>query len=341
VGVLSFDGHNDTLLRMYKDRIGADGFLAGDERLSIDLPRAREGGLAAGIFAIFTPSPEEANASWNSRYAASVDRDRAAPLTRRVIALAEAIAAASDGAVTIVHDLAELDAAHARGGLGVVLHIEGAEAVDPGLEDLDAWYAAGLRSVGPVWSRENAFAHGVPFRFPSTPDHGPGLTPAGRRLVERCNELGMLVDLSHINEAGFWDVARVSRAPLIASHSNAHALAQASRNLTDAQLEAIATSSGIVGLNYAAPFVRADGADDADTPVAELARHAGYIAERIGVEHIGLGSDYDGATMPLELSDVSRLPVLEAALRDEGFTPEEIELIAWDNWRRVLAATWR
>ena len=337
----SFDGHNDTLLRMHKDGVGPEGFVTGDDRLAIDLPRARAGGLAAGVFAIFTPSPGEVAAGWDSRYAPPVEHATAAALTETLIALASEIAAASEGAVTIVHDTAELDAAHARDGLGIVLHIEGAEAVAPDLEDLDAWYEAGLRSLGPVWSRENAFAHGVPFRFPSTPDHGPGLTGAGTRLVERCNELGMVVDLSHLNEAGFWDVARTSQAPLVASHSNAHALSGTSRNLTDAQLDAIAASGGIVGINYAAPFVRADGADDADTPVAELARHAGYIAERIGVEHVGLGSDYDGATMPRELRDVGRLPLLEAALRDEGFTGDELELIAWENWRRVLVATWR
>ena len=339
--MLSFDGHNDTLLRMHKDGVSPGGFLAGDDRLSIDLPRARAGGLAAGIFAIFTPSPGELTAGWDSHYAPPVDHATAASLTETIIALAGEIAAASDGDVTIVHDATELDAAHARGGLGVILHIEGAEAVAPDVTDLEDWYAAGLRSLGPVWSRENAFAHGVPFRFPSTPDHGPGLTGAGRRLVEGCNELGMVVDLSHLNEAGFWDVARISAAPLVASHSNAHALSQTSRNLTDAQLDAIAASSGIAGINYAAPFVRSDGADDADTPVAELARHAGYIAERIGVEHVGLGSDYDGATMPRELRDVGRLPVLERALRDEGFGDEELELIAWGNWRRVLGATWR
>ena len=100
-----------------------------------------------------------------------------------------------------------------------MLHIEGAETIDPGLEALEFWYGAGLRSLGPVWSRPNAFGEGVPFASPSSPDTGPGLTDAGRALVRRCSELGILVDLSHLNEAGFWDVARLELGPLVASHS--------------------------------------------------------------------------------------------------------------------------
>ncbi len=107
---------------------------------------------------------------------------------------------------------------------------------------LETWYAAGLRSLGPVWSRPNAFGHGVPFISPSSPDTGPGLTEAGRALVGRCAELGILVDLSHLNEAGFWDVAALEPGPLVATHSAAHALCATSRNLTDAQLDAIGES---------------------------------------------------------------------------------------------------
>jgi membrane dipeptidase len=220
------------------------------------------------------------------------------------------------------------------------MHLEGAEAIDPGLEALETWYAAGLRSLGPVWSRANAFAHGVPFAFPSSPDTVPGLTSAGRALVARCAELGIAVDLSHLNEAGFWDVARADGAPLIASHSGVHALCPASRNLTDEQLDAIGASGGLVGIVFAAPFLRADGADDPDTPLAAIVEHVAYAAERIGVEHVALGSDFDGATIPDELGDAAGLPRLLDALRAAGFTEPELQAIAWDNWRRVLEAAW-
>src|SRR5205085_1330685 len=125
------------------------------------------------------------------------------------------------------------------GRVAAILHLEGADPLAPDLSDLESWYARGLRSLGLVWSRGNAFAEGVPFRFPASPDTGPGLTAAGRELVRRCNELGILVDVSHLNEAGFWDVAGSSSSPLVATHSNAHALCASTRNLTDAQLDAI------------------------------------------------------------------------------------------------------
>src|SRR5439155_17471941 len=151
--------------------------------------------------------------------------------------------------------------------LAAIMHIEGAEAIDPDLDSLEVFYQAGLRSLGPVWSRPNAFGEGVPFRFPGSPDTGPGLTPKGRELVRACNRLGILIDLSHLNEQGFWDVARLSAAPLVATHSCAHALCASSRNLTDKQLDAIKESDGMVGLNFAVCFLREDGANDADTPI--------------------------------------------------------------------------
>jgi membrane dipeptidase len=178
-----------------------------------------------------------------------------------------------------------------EGQVTAIVHMEGAEPLAPDLSDLERWYERGLRSVGLVWSRPNAFAEGVPFRFPSTPDTGAGLTDAGRELVRACNRLGILVDLSHLNEAGFWDVQGISDAPLVATHSNAHALCPASRNLTDPQLDAIRDSGGVVGVNFAAGFLREDGHHDAATPIAEILRHIDYLVARMGIDHVAFGSD--------------------------------------------------
>src|SRR5207245_2402126 len=154
---------------------------------------------------------------------------------------------------------------------------EGAEAIDPQLNALDVFHRAGLRSLGLVWSRPNAFAEGVPFRFPSSPDTGPGLTAAGRDLVRECNRKGILIDLSHLNERGFWDVAELSDAPLVATHSNAHAVTPCTRNLTDKQLDAIKESGGIVGLNFGVNDLREDGKNDPDTPLNIVMRHLNYL----------------------------------------------------------------
>ena len=335
-----FDGHNDAITRE-----DAADFATGRAGGHLDLPRARAGGLAGGIFALFTPTPGADRIDFD-RGGGRMEVELAAPIGPEIAAATTSQAAGRllglerDGHLRIVRTIADLDAAREDGVLAAVMHHEGAEAIDPGLQALELWYAAGLRSLGPVWSRPNAFAHGVPFMFPASPDTGPGLTAAGRRLVRRCAELGIAVDLSHLNEAGFWDVARLDGAPLIASHSGVHALCASTRNLTDAQLDAIAASGGLVGIVFAAPFIRADGADDPDTPLATIVAHVRYAVDRIGIEHVALGSDFDGATVPDELGDVAGLPRLLDALAAAGFTEDEVRAIAWDNWRRVLGRAW-
>ncbi|HEY7074477.1 MAG TPA: dipeptidase [Solirubrobacteraceae bacterium] len=330
------DGHNDALLRAYEAGDDGSGLLRAGEG-AVDLPAARVGGLAAGLFAVFSPSPGEERVD----VPPPLPWADAAPVAAGVAARAFALVRASAGAVRLVRDADDLAACVAGEAFGLVLHIEGAEAIDPGLEALDLWHAAGLRSLGPVWSRPNAFGEGVPFAFPSSPDTGGGLTEAGTALVRGCARLGIAVDLSHINEAGFWDAAKaLDGRPLIASHSGAHALCQASRNLTDRQLRAIGASGGLVGIVFACPFLRADGANDADTPLSRIVEHARYAADLIGVEHVALGSDFDGATMPAALRTARELPALVDALRDGGFTEAELELICHGNWQRVLAAAW-
>jgi membrane dipeptidase len=336
-----FDGHNDALTR--SDHAS---FATGRKGGHLDLPRMRAGGMRGGIFAVFTPSAAERKRPLPR--ADGVVEFALAPAVGQTKAAAYATAAAGRlfaleraGGLRVARAVGDLDAAREGDGPPVaVLHLEGAEAIDPALEALETWYQAGLRSLGPVWSRPNQFAHGVPFISPSSPDTGPGLTEAGRALVRRCAELGILVDLSHLNEAGFWDVARLDAGPLVASHSGAHSLCATSRNLTDRQLDAIAASGGLVGIVFACMFVRPDFLDDADTPLGVIASHARYVADRIGVEHVALGSDFDGATIPAELGDAAGIPRLLAAFAEAGFTADEMEAIAWGNWRRVLGAWW-
>ena len=336
-----FDGHNDVLTR-------ADHALFPTGRLGghLDLPRMHAGGMRGGIFAVFVESRSERRRPV-SRQDGVIEFELARPISPHRAA-AEATAAAGRlmawdraGHLRLARTIADLDAAGAGDGPpAAVLHLEGAEAIDPSLEALELWHAAGLRSLGPVWSRPNVFGHGVPFISPSSPDTGPGLTDAGRALVRRCSELGILVDLSHLNEAGFWDVARLDLGPLVASHSAAHSLCPTSRNLTDRQLDAVGRSGGLVGIVYACPFLRPDFADDPDTPLELIAQHARYVADRIGPEHVALGSDFDGATIPAALGGAGGLPALLQALADAGFGQDDLAAVAWQNWRRVLAAWW-
>jgi membrane dipeptidase len=348
-----FDGHNDAIQTFAPFRNDdLRQFLDGGSAGHIDLPRTRRGGFGGGMFAMFVPS-EPVPATRDNPGIRFTDHGYEVRLAEPVsheVALQETLAqlegltrleSLSDGDIRIVCTAYALETCLGDGRMAVVLHIEGAEAIEPGLGNLDQLYQAGLRSLGIVWSRLNAFGHGVPFRFPASPNTGPGLTDAGKRLVRRCNELGILVDVSHLNEQGFWDVARHSQAPLVATHSAAHAICPTTRNLTDQQLEAIRDSDGLVGLNFEVSATRPDGYDEPDTPMEVLVAHVDYLVERIGIDRVGFGSDFDGATMPNAIGDAAGLPVLIDALRQRGYDQESIEKLAWRNWVRVLRATWQ
>ena len=318
------DGHNDLVLKRWQ----------GEEPEHVRLEDAAAAGFAGGFFALHVPSPHPDAGEhdlWSQPFADPIPFAEAAPVADELydvlgslpVRRAAAAADFEDGVVT------------------AVVHLEGAEAIAPDLSNLESWYERGLRSLGLVWSRPNAFAEGVPFRFPSSPDTGPGLTGAGRALVRACNRLGVLVDLSHLNEAGFWDVAAVSDAPLVATHSNAHAICAASRNLTDRQLRAIRDSGGVVGVNFAVTFLREDGRFLPDeTTVEDIVRHVDHLVDVMGIDHVAFGSDFDGAGLPTELDGLRGLPPLVEALRSR-YDDDAVAKITHGNWLRVFAATWR
>lgn len=341
-----FDGHNDTLLQLYRsvEPDKAKLFMEGaPASWHIDLPRARQGGLTGGFFAIFPPpSP----ASRDSVPFAPRRDEKLSPQLAMEEARTSTLAMASillrlerAGALAICRSADDIRRAMAQGMIAAVFHVEGAEAIDTELAMLDVLYAAGLRSLGPVWSRQNIFGTGVPFRFPSTPDVGPGLTDAGKALVRACNRLKIMVDLSHLNAKGFRDVAAISDAPLVATHSNVHSISASARNLTDWQLDAIRETRGMVGLNYARGFLRPDGSMMKDAGLDLMLRHIDALLEKLGEDGVGLGSDFDGAQIPSVIGDVSGLPRLIDALAAHGFGRDLIEKISWRNWVGVLERT--
>jgi membrane dipeptidase len=317
------DGHNDLVLRVW----------GGEPARHVDLDAALEAGFSGGFFALHVPSPRTPEPTAIPYAVALPEPLRYEDASRVTGELFDVLCGLPVTRATSVDDF--------QGGrVTAIVHFEGAEALAADLSNLEGWYARDLRSVGLVWSRPNAFGHGVPFEFPASPDIGPGLTAAGHELVRACNRLGILVDLSHLNEAGFWDVARVSKAPLVATHSNAHALCQSTRNLTDAQLDEVARTNGVVGVNFACGFLREDGHHDADTPLSEILRHIDYLVERMGVDHVAFGSDFDGALLPAELGGVAGLPKLVAALADRGHDEVALAKLTHQNWLRVLGETW-
>lgn len=352
-GPLIFDGHNDTLLNLLLQRRGKDrSFFERSDAGHMDLPRALEGGFGGGFFACF--APPNPRAGWDEESALKIttagyevagspplDPEYAQGFADAMMKLLFHLEAESEGKLMVVQSVDEIESCLHRGVLAAILHFEGAENLGPDPASLESYYDAGLRSLGLVWSRPNAYAHGVPFKFPASPDTGPGLTDAGKDLVHECNRLGVLVDLSHLNEQGFWDVAEITDAPLVATHSKAHALCRSTRNLTDRQLDAIRDSDGMVGVNFAVAFLREDGREDTDTPLSTVVRHVDYLVERVGIDRVGFGSDFDGAKMPKEIGDVSSLPKLLDALSERGYGEPELRKLAHGNWLRVLKKAWR
>ena len=344
-----FDGHNDVLSKLHASHPHdpATAFIRGYDA-AIDLPKSRAGNFAGGFFAVYIPPLEvdheaRLEAMTADSYALplppELDRRHAVAVTNAQIDILQQLE--TQQALSICRTVGEIRAAMDRGVIAAILHIEGAEAIDAELEMLESLYSIGLRSLGPVWSRSTIFGHGVPFAFPSSPDTGPGLTEAGERLVRRCNELGILIDLSHMNEAGFWDVAGLSDAPLVATHSNAHAICPHARNLTDRQLHAIRDSGGMVGLNFATAFLRPDGRMLPEVPFEIMMRHLDHLLEILGDDHVGIGSDYDGAVVPEQLISVAELPQLTDAMQAHGFDKPLIEKLCFGNWLHIVERSWR
>ncbi|MBS9720976.1 dipeptidase [Tianweitania sp. BSSL-BM11] len=344
-----FDGHNDLLLRLWSgEKAGRDPlkeFESATGTAHIDLKKAAEGGLVGGFCAIYVPSGglsfgrPDAKGHYSTPVASPLERAPSLETTMAQMDIACRLDRA--GLLKICRSVDELETAIAAGTFAAIAHIEGAEGIGEDLSGLYTLYAAGLRSIGPVWSRNNVFGHGVPFAYPSSPDTGPGLTDAGRALVKACNEMGILIDLSHITEQGFWDVAKHSTAPLVATHSNVHAITPSARNLTDKQLGAIKETQGVVGLNYAVAFLREDGQERADTGIATMIRHIDHMVEQVGIDGVALGSDFDGAMIPAEIGSAAGLQKLVAGLQGAGYADAEINKICRENWFRVLRLTLR
>ncbi len=346
-----FDGHNDILYRIQQGHSPRDQlWLTGNGQGHLDLPRMRASGFAGGLFAIYVPSPQGQGAPdmLSLMDAPPYDLPLPPPIpmaVAQITALQMAgnlhwMARSSGGIFRLCHTVSDIRTAMADGVIAGVMHMEGAEAIDEGCDALHLFHAMGLRSLGPVWSRPTVFGHGVPFRFPGDPDTGPGLTEAGKRLVRACNKLGIMVDLSHLNAAGFADVAAITDAPLVATHSNAHAICGSSRNLTDRQLAMIRESGGVVGLNFATVFLRPDGRESADMGWGPVMAHLDHLLAHLGDDGVAFGSDFDGATVPRGIGDVTGLPALQAAMIAHGYGDALMAKITHGNWLRVLARTW-
>ncbi len=349
-----FDGHNDVLLeltRYYRGKVKRS-FFQNEPDGHLDMKRAIKGKYAGGFFAIFIPQQsviknrDEHRSRWNGAgrdalMDAPLDLGYARYRTFEMMAMLLKIERESKGKFQIVKNYDQLMNCFNNDIMSSIIHFEGAEAIDCSLDSLYVFYEAGLRSLGITWSRPNAFGYGVPMKFPASPDTGPGLTPYGKNLVKVCNELGIIIDLAHMNQKGFFDVANLSDSPLIYSHTGVHSICPSSRNITDDQIKIIANSNGVIGINFYVGDLRDDGKLDSNTSIYQLVKHIDYIINLVGDDHVALGSDFEGAIISNEIKDVAGLQKIVTIMESKGYSKNTIEKICHKNWFRIIKNSWK
>jgi membrane dipeptidase len=305
------DLHVDTLLDI---QAGRRTLGERSTRGHVDLPRLRDGGVGVQVFAAYIAPHEAARAV-----------SRALELLRAF----HASAAANAVMISLATTVEEIEQVRRAGRIAAVLSIEnGGDALARDIRVLDEFYRQGVRMVGLTWNSSNPMGDGALGR-----DHS-GLTDLGRAVLRRMEELGIIVDVSHLSEAAFWDAVRATRGPLVASHSNAAALRPHPRNLTDEQLRAIAARGGVVGVNFYPEFL-------GEATLERVLDHIDHMVKVMGIDHVALGSDFDGIPQtPRGLEDVSRLPNLTAGLLRRGYTTEQIHKILGANALRVFRQVW-
>ena len=310
---LVFDAHCDTLLAVVD---GARRLTDNSSEGNIDLPRLRQAGVTAQVFAIFIED------KW---------RWRATVQAMRMIDTFYSAINDSQGTLNVATSAADIEQAKASGNVAGILSLEGAEPLDGDLSVLRLFYRLGVRGVGLTWNHRNHAADGV-----GESRTLGGLTEFGVELVKELNRLGMWVDIAHLAPQGVEDVLNISQSPVVASHANCHALCPHPRNLTDEQLRAIAATGGVVGVTFYRGFI---SADEKQATLGSLVDHIDHIVSVIGVDHVGLGSDFDGflgEPAPIGLEDVTCLPNVTAELVARGYQPADVRKILGGNFLRVF-----
>lgn len=305
------DAHCDTLWAAPKQK----RYLHEHSALGhLDLPRLKQAGVYIQFFALFS-DPNYGPAGFTAEALAMTER------------FYEAVEA-SQGQLRPLLWREDLNDQSGEGHVFGLLSIEGAEPIHGRVDLLRSFFRLGVRAMGLTWNYRNELADGQ-----LDAESGGGLTPRGRAVVREMERLGMLIDCSHLSDAGFWDLLDQTKGPIIASHSNARALCPHLRNLTDDQLTAIAARGGVIGINFFPPFLRQDG----EATVHDVIRHIDYIAGRVGVQAVALGSDFDGIDRtPVGLEDCTKLPTVAEELLRLGYREADVRAIMGGNMVRLL-----
>jgi len=359
---LILDGHIDVPWRLYEQKKSGqalDDVGLRTEGGDFDHPRAVQGGLDAPFFSIFTPSEDE-------------ELGTSKEVADGLIDLVEELARAHPDKFTIARGVAEVRAAAAAGKIALLLGMENGSPIQGELENLEHFFRRGVRYVTLTHGQDN---HICDSSYDERHTH-KGLTPFGREVVRRMNELGILVDVSHVSDDAFWQVLELTRVPVIASHSSLrHFVPGFERNMSDEMVQALGRNGGVIQINFGSMFLtlpanehalgRRKAAADFATEkaleqegpeveaflkdwdlahpfpfadVTDVADHIERVVRLAGVDHVGLGSDFDGVgdSLPTGLKDVSQYPSLIAELLRRGYSERDIEKICSGNVLRVL-----
>jgi membrane dipeptidase len=281
----------------------------------VDLPRLLEGGVDLQVFAAYI-QPE-------------YKIERALHRVIQLIDLFHQTVSMHQDKLSLFTKVTDVYEAEKGGKIAAMLSIEGGEAVEADLGILRMLHRLGVRAMTLTWNERNQIADGA-----AEGRTKGGLTNFGVELVSEMNRIGMVIDVSHISDAGFFDVIETSNAPIIASHSNCRALCNHRRNMTDEMIRRLAEKDGVMGMNFAPAFV------DVNKEKVTLERvldHVDHVVKMVGVDHVGLGSDFDGIeSTPKGLEDVTTMPYFTEGLVKRGCREEDVFKILGGNFLRVF-----
>lgn len=312
------DLHCDTASKIFESSTG-EGLR--ENSFDIDLCGMEEGGTLAQFFACFI---------YMEMFHGADKQEQAFAYAKKMLQKMKAEIADNAEKIALAYRAEDILKNQAENKISAVLTLEEGGIINGDAGKLEELYSDGIRLVTLTWNFENCMG------FPNSRDAdvmAKGLKPFGFETVERMNELGMIVDVSHLSDGGFWDVIKTSRAPVVASHSNARALCDHPRNLTDEMLKALGEKGGVAGLNFYPAFVTAEERAMKE----DLVRHIRHIVNVAGMETAAIGTDFDGFDDgTLEIDGAGKMTILYDALRKGGFTESQIEKICFKNALRVI-----
>jgi len=317
------DLHCDTLLAAVGHR--KDNF-TDIQNTSVNLNKLADAKVKAQFMAMFLPDEE-----YKKQYEGAMPKDDD-KLIKKMVSILQNTVEQNSGRCALVTDYDTLIAANEAGKVGLFLTIEDGRSVHGKMDKIKKYYDMGVRLISLTWNYENCF--GFPNSFEGEIMQR-GLKPFGREAITYMNELGMLVDVSHLSDGGFWDVANISQKPFVASHSNARALSPHPRNLNDDQIKALAKAGGVMGLNFCPPFLGSD-IGCVDSKVADMVRHIVYINNVGGEDILALGTDFDGIGGNLDIDCPAKMDLLWNGLKQGGLTERQIDKMQWQNALRVI-----